>query len=252
VLVYAAISDSGSGEEGTSAADVPVVVAKTLIPPGTQITAGMLEVRQVPAAAVGDQALDSIDSAVGEVTRYPIAANEQVLVSKLVVGGTETVTNDVLSYVLEEGFRGMAIQTDPVVGAGALVLPGDYVDVLWVPEGEYRLLQDYEGAMLVAENVEVVSVERTIVDVPPAAPGVVDEEGAAAPPGSDTQRVRGSDEEPIPEAVTVTLKLTPEQAARIFCAEQGGDLRLAVRAFGDDTPSLLPPVTCVIPAQDEE
>ncbi len=247
VLVYAAISRSDSGGEGTSAADVPVVVAKAAIPAGTTITAEMLEVRYVPAAAVGDSALDEIDSAVGEVARYPITANEQVLLSKL-VGGPEAASNDVLSNVLEGGMRGMAIHVEAVIGAGGLVLPGDYVDVLWVP-GE--VFEDHEGAGLVAENVEVVSVEQTIVEIPPAAPGLVGDDGTASPPASDAQRVRSVDDEPIPEAVTVTLMLTPEQAARVFCADAGGELRLAVRAFGDATPSGLPPVACIIKAKDQ-
>jgi pilus assembly protein CpaB len=251
VLVYAAISRSDSGGGGTSAADVPVVVAKAAIPPGTHITAEMLEVRHVPAAAVGDLALDDIDVAVGEVARYPIAANEQVLLSKL-VGGPDTASNDVLSNVLEGGMRGMAIQAEAVIGGGGLVLPGDYVDVFWVPGDNVEVLEDHEGAMLVAENVEVVSVEQTIVDLPPAAPGVVDDDETASPPASDAQRVRGVDEEPIPEAVTVTLMLTPEQAARVFCAETGGEIRLAVRAFGDATPSGLAPAICIIPSDEEE
>jgi pilus assembly protein CpaB len=247
VLVYAAISRSGSGGGDTSAADVPVVVAKAAIPAGTQITAEMIEVRQVPAAAVGDLALDNLDAAVGEVARYPIAANEQVLLSKI-VGGPEAASNDVLSNILEGGMRGMSIQAEAVIDAGGLVLPGDYVDVLWVPD---EVLEDHEGAGLVAENVEVVSVEQTIVEVPPSAPGLADEGGSTSPPASDVQRVRGADAEPIPEAVTVTLMLTPEQAARIFCAESSGQLRLAVRAFGDATPSGLAPVSCVLLADKE-
>jgi len=249
VLVYAAISRSGSDGESASAADVPVVVAKAAIPAGTHITAEMIEIRQVPTTAVGDLALDSTDAAVGEVTRYPISANEQVLRSKLLVGGPDTASNDALSYVLEEGMRGMAIRAEAVIGAGGLVLPGDYVDVLWVP-GEV-LDQPWDGAGLVAENVEVVSVEQTIVEVPPSAPGVVDDGDGTAPPASDTERVRAFDEEPIPEAVTVTLMLTPEEAARVFCADEGGTIRLAVRGFGDDTPSGIPAAHCIIPIEDD-
>jgi pilus assembly protein CpaB len=209
----------------------------------------MLEIRQVPATAVGDLALDSVDAAVGEVARYPIAPNEQVLRSKLLLGGPDTASNDALSYVLEEGMRGMAIRAEAVIGAGGLVLPGDYVDVLWVP-GEV-LDQPWDGAGLVAENVEVVSVEQTIVEVPPSAPGVVDDEDGTSPPASETDRVRGFDEEPIPEAVTVTLMLTPEEAARVFCADEGGVIRLAVRGFGDDTPSGIPAAHCIIPIEDD-
>jgi Flp pilus assembly protein CpaB len=44
--------------------------------------------------------------------------------------------------------------------------------------------------------------------------------------------------------------LTPEQAANIFCADELGTLRLAVRAFGDDGPNGLPVERCVIAAEE--
>lgn len=249
VLVYAALSRSDTGGGGAGGGDaVPVVVAKAAIPAGTTITAEMLAVRQIADANLPDGVLSSADAAVGRVARYPIGANEQVLLSKI-VGGTEAVSNDVLSYVLEEGTRGMAIETEAVIGAGGLVLPGDHVDVLWVPQ---EVLEDHEGAMLVAENVEVLAVEQTLAELAPTAPGAL--EGGQEPPASAAgdQRVRGLDEEPIPEALTVTLMVTPEQAGRVFCAELSGSLRLAVRAFGDPSPSGLPPATCIIRAEKQE
>ncbi|OGO51434.1 MAG: Flp pilus assembly protein CpaB [Chloroflexi bacterium RBG_16_68_14] len=247
VLVYAAISRSDSGGGTASAADVPVVVAKAAIPAGTTITAGMLEVRQVPQSAVGDGALTSLDEAVGKVARFPIAINEQMLASKF-VSGVEAVSNDVLSNILEEGKRGMAITVDAVVGAGGLVLPGDYVDVFAVPD---KLVgQSHPGAFLLAENVEVIAVEQTLVELPPSAPGLREGEEASSAGSEGDQRVRGAEAEPNPEAMTVTLMLTPEQASNLFCGDQLGTLRLAVRAFGDSGPSGLPVEICVINAEE--
>jgi hypothetical protein len=48
----------------------------------------------------------------------------------------------------------------------------------------------------------------------------------------------------------VVLLLTPEQASRVFCADQEeGSIRLAVRAFGDNSPSTgVPQIDCIVPA----
>jgi Flp pilus assembly protein CpaB len=246
VLVYAAISRSDGGG-GSGAGEIPVVVAKAAIPAGAQITADMLDLRQIPQSDVGDQAFSTTEGVVGQVARYPIAANEQILLSK-VVGGTETLGSAVLSHILEQGMRGMAITTSSVVGAGGLVLPGDHVDLLWVP-GEIE--EDHPGSFLVAENVEVLAVKQTLVDLPPTAPGLQQEGDQGTATSADGQRVRGSEAEPIPDATTLTLMVTPQQAQMIFCAEAGGTLRLAVRAFGDTTPSGVPPATCVLRARQE-
>ena len=103
VLVYAQMSRSGSNEGG-SAGSVSVVVAKGAIAAGTRITADMLEVRDVTQDNVGFQALSNTEQAVGQVARYPIAAGEQVLSSKLVDTTISSSSN--LAYVLESGTRG--------------------------------------------------------------------------------------------------------------------------------------------------
>ena len=245
VLVYAAISRSDGG--GSTAGAVSVVVAKNPIAAGTTITAAMLEAKEVPESAVGFQALTSIDAAVGKVARYPLAANEQVLLSK-VVGPSVALSQDVVSSILQEGTRALAIQTSAVVGAGGLVLPGDHVDILWVPK-EFE--SNDQGAVLLAENVEVVAVQQTLVQLaPPAAPAAPGADEQPAPQTASGERVRSSEADPIPEATTVTLMVTPGQAQIIFCAEQQGALRLAVRAFGDAGTRGVGPVRC--PAERNE
>jgi pilus assembly protein CpaB len=243
VLVYAATSRSDGGGGGSSSgAEVPVVVAKVAIPAGTEITADMLEVTEISESLVGDAALGDTAAVIGQVARYPISANQQILVKD--IAGTGAITNDALSHILEAGQRGMAINVELVVSAGGLVLPGDHVDVFWIPEDSP---EDVEGGQLIAEDVEVVAVAQTLTEIAPTAPGV-QEEGA---PGAGTgatgsdDRTRGTVGAALPDAVTVTLMLTPEQVQRVFCADEGGPIRLAVRAFGDTSPSGLPLVSCV-------
>ena len=243
VLVYAALSKSGpQGGSGTSGT-VAVVVAKQPIAAGTTIAATMLELRQVPPDAVGDGAFSTIEATVGQTARYPISINDQILLSKVVAGIETGAGNGVLSHIIETGRRGLGLRVEAVVNGGGLALPGDHVDVYWVPD---KVLQDLTGAMLIAENVEVLAVQQTLEDLPAAAPGVA---AQPTPGGAAQPRIRGSEADPVPDASTVTLLLTPEEAARVFCADASqGAIRLAVRAFGDNSPAGQPLGTCVVKA----
>lgn len=238
VLVYAATSRSDGGGGTSTGTTVPVVVAKVSIPAGTEITADMVEIADVSEGLVGEAALGDATAAVGQVARYPISANQQILLKD--IAGTGTVSNDALSHILETGTRGMAITVDLVTNAGGLVLPGDHVDVLWLALNNR---EDLEGGGLVAEDVEVVAVAQTLTEIAPTAPGTQDPNAVAGAGAGD--RTPGSLGAPNPDASTVTLMLTPEQASRLFCANEGGALRLTVRAFGDTSPSGLPLLTCV-------
>ena len=242
VLAYAAFSKSGGGGSGTAGGDASVEVARAAIPAGTQITADMLELRELPANALGERPITTIEGAIGQTARYPIAANEQLLSSKI-VGGIEIATNDVIANIIESGRRGLAIKAEAVIGAGGLVLPGDRVDVYWVPKNP---IGDVPGAQLIAENVEVLAVETTLEDVPVSAPRAIDETQTDA----NGARVPSGEPDILPEAVTVTLMLSPDQIQRVFCGEETGVLRLAIRAFGDDSASGLEVADCVIAGRD--
>lgn len=246
VLIYAAISrSSGPSGGGSAAANVPVVVAKAAIPSGTTITAQMLDVRLVSQNAVAAGAFTTVESLVGEKVHFPIAANEQVLLSKII--SVPAIGEAPVSYVVEEGHRALAIRTEPVISAGGLVVEGDYVDVYWVPENS---LDDVEGAVLIGEDIEVLAVDQTIIQIPPIAPGLQAEGEEGAATAGEGNRIQGLDGVPIPTAITVTLMVTPEEVERIFCGEQSGVLRLAVRAFGDHTPSGSELSTCIILGTD--
>ena len=241
VLVYAAISDSGGG--GSTAGDIRVVVAKEPIQAGTTLTGDMLTTRDLPSDAVGAGSLTNSDVAVGQQTFQFIAEGEPVLSSKLV--GSDVRSGDAIIYIIPEGMRGMSINVNEVIAVGGLVLPGDRVDIYWLPDNP---LTDSEGAMLLAENIEVLAVATTLVDIAPtASAGAGDDDGDEAA----QDRVRSSDADLIPNAATMTLVLTSEQVARIFCAESGGSIRLAVRQFGDDSSTGLTPATCLVIADEE-
>lgn len=222
VLVYASFSRTPSSVVGGG--DTPVVVAKTDIPARAKITQAMVEVKLVGADALSDLSYTDLTQVVGQVTRFPIAANEQVLSSKVVpLVGTSLSSSRSLSYVVPAGKRALAVNFSEVQGAGGLVLPGDYVDILVVYDVTFA--QNKADAFLIQtllQNIEVLAISQTVVDVVPE----------ATPSGSG-QRVRNSEAKADPAAKSVTLAVTPEQAQRLYLAEQNGLLRLSVRPYGD-------------------
>ena len=234
-LVYVATSRSSTSGGSGSAADTPVVVAKADIPARTVVTQAMVEVKLVPSEDAAPLAFGSVDQVVGQATRFPIAIGEQVLPSKVVaLSGSSTAVSRSLSFVIPEGHRGFAINISPVQGAGGLVLPGDYVDVIVLHDVEFRNAGEVETVesyvvQHLLQNIEVLAVSQTIVDVVEK-PSV----GVTGNTTTDTQRVRNSEARPDPEAVTVTLSLTPEEAQRLYLAEANGRIRLAVRPYGDN------------------
>lgn len=237
VLVYAAISRSG--DKASSTGSVPVVVAKSTIPPGTRITSDMVEVQDFASANAPPQALASADVVVGQVARFPINQGEPVLLSKIV--DTTLTSNDALSYVVEPGKRGMAITFSEIIGVDGLVLPGDHVDVLWVP---------FTGApaFVLLSDIEVTAVKQTIVDIAPAAPGLANDEAQVTPQNADRTRTSDAAVAEL-DADSATLLLTPEQTTNMLCAESfaqatGGEIRLALRSFGDSAPLEANAPTC--------
>jgi pilus assembly protein CpaB len=213
-LAYAAVSrPSGGGDSGPSAGTTQVVVAKSAIKQRTTITAEMLELKNVPTNNVITGAFTSLDDAVGKITKFPVEANQQIVTASVV--DLQTRTNaEALSLVVPSGQRGVAINTDQVVNAGGLILPGDYVDVVWICCDQKVAL-----ARSILQNVQVAAVAQGIGDSGPAG-----DDGA--PAAVDTGEAQ-------PDASTVTLLLTPEQSRIVAMADLSGDLRLTVRAPGD-------------------
>jgi pilus assembly protein CpaB len=232
MLVYMASSSKGGGGPSSSApsgAGVPIVVAKADIPARTKITAQMVEVKLVPEDAASVLGFKDTTQVVGQVTRFPIAVNEQVLTNKIVsLAGTGTSGRS-LSYVVPQGKRAIAISASDVQNAGGLLIPGDYVDVVVLYDVEFagRNPGDRQtAASFVAhtlmQNVQILAISTNVVDLVPE-----------ATPSANGQQARNSEGKPTPGAATVTLALSPQDAERIYLAEVNGKIRLSLRAYGD-------------------
>jgi len=231
VLVYAGVArSSDKGSEPTSAT-ASTVVAKIDIPARTEITAAMVQVKDVPVDARAGTALSNVDDVIGKVTRYPIAPDEQVTPNKVVsIGGTENVES--LSFAVSKGARAISIEADQVLSAGGLILPGDYVDIMSVVSGTKPDGSTVENYVVktILQNVQVLAVAQTIADTP---------SGGADASGGEEQ---GSGSKPDPEATTLTILVSPEQAELLFLAELNGTLRAVLRAYGDSEVTQVRPI----------
>jgi pilus assembly protein CpaB len=242
ILIYAAMSrkSESSGGVGGVPSMAPAVVAKQDIPARTKITSAMLEVRQVPSDTRSELAYTDLSQVVGQVSRYPIATNEEVLSTKVVSLASVAKTGDSLSYVIPEGKRAISIQVSEVVSSGGLVLPGDYVDVIGVFDvifgaGDQQTTVDKYFSRIILQNIEVLAVAQTVVDTVPEAAGTTSADGetTTGAESAGEQRARNTEAAPEPKASTVTLSVTPQEAQLLFLAEENGVLRLAVRPYGD-------------------
>lgn len=243
LLAFAALRDGGdSGSSATGAiATLPRVVAVEEIPARTRITADMLQVRAIPTEAALLGAFAAPDQAIGLVTRFPIAINEQISSQK--VGATfedGELADSALSFVIPEGYRAVSISVTESSAVAGLVVAGDRVDVIALFGDD---LAGIEKAVTVLQNVEVLAVAQ-VAQQPVPPPVVTDGEVVPA----ESEVVVASDQAlgvrplapvPQPSARTITLAVQPEDAQILALVEQHATWWLTLRAFDDDETTTL-------------
>ena len=250
VLVYVYLSQDGGDGEASAAATKPVVVATKDMSARVRITAEMVEVTSLAESAVHPDAFSSTDELVGMVTRLPIAAEEQILSSKVSAtamevpwaGGEELP----LSYVVPPDQRALSVQVSEVTGAGGLILPGDFVDVIGIfdvtfygiKEDDPTSSEEFDDyvAVTVLQNVQVLAVAQEVAE---ALPGESDDEDTT---GDESQPVLPNPADPNPDATNVTLAVTPADAQKLALAEEMGVLKLSLRPVGDTDESTVPAI----------
>lgn len=223
VLVYVYLSQAGGEKTAASGDTKQVLVAREDIPVATRITDSMVELKAIPVEAVHPNSFSSTEGVVGNMARYPIAAGEQVL-SDRVAASSMTLPEGKelpLPYIVPEGKRAVSVSTSALIGAGGLIRPGDYVDVILTLQ-----LGDDQIGRIILQNLEVLALDQQVEKVAPKF-----EEG-------QEERTPTGEGETKPEAVTVTLAVAPVEGEVLTVAEEcagnfGGRLALALRPFGE-------------------
>lgn len=110
-----------------------------------------------------------------------------------------------LAAALQPGMRAVTVGVDAITGTAGLIWPGDHVDLILTQAFAGSLPAEHRvAAETVLSNVRVIAIDRRLV------------QGASA-----------SNE---PQARTVTLEVTPDDAERVSVAVHLGRLSLSVRS----------------------
>lgn len=251
MLMFAFLSSRG-GDSGVNSAlnsaggAESVVVVSRDIQVGDKITSDMLSMKSLPAAAVLPGHLTKPDDIVGKVATAPMFAGEQALAAKV----TTFEGQNTLAYKVPDGMRAVSLQV-PHEGwiTGGLPQPGDRVDFLAVvalTRTDPLTGQEKPDVVsgIIAQNVEVLAMSQKLVKTVPNVDATATASGT--PSASATPTIAQSDAQPLSDgatyekAISVTLALPPDLAAKVSLVDamkkDVGQWRLLVRQKGDTTP----------------
>ena len=236
--VYLSQAKEDTGGGSFSGVVRPVVVAAQDIPARTRIDASMVTLKEIPEGVLLAGGFENVEDVVGQVTQVPIMTGEQVVVSKVSTSEfplAQFGENPPLALVVQPGLRAVSVEVSSLVGAGGLIRPGDFVDVILSVEVQGRGGEEGRNqlARTILQNVQVLAIDQDV-----AQPELT--EGADAAGGA-------ADKPANPEATVVTLAVTPVHGEVLALADNcrlnfGGRLSLALRAFGDGEPVASRPV----------
>ncbi|MEG6585247.1 Flp pilus assembly protein CpaB [Dendrosporobacter sp. 1207_IL3150] len=184
---------------------IPVIVAKAEIPPKTRITAEMVQETIVPVEYLQPGAVTDINKVIGIVSRERVLAGEQVTERRLVFEGKAVG----FTGVIPRDKRALTVAVNEITGVAGFVKPGDYVDI--VVTFDAGTIGDNVSQLLL-QNILVLASNRDA------------EEGV-------TQTANKSETKEPVKATTVTLAVSPDEAARITLADEKGKIRLALRPY---------------------
>jgi len=179
---------------------VPVVVAVSDLPWGTQLKPGMLKTTPFLRQSLPAGYFSGPDEIKDRVVVAPLKANDPVTEHKL---APVSIKTGGVSAVLEKGKRAIAVKGDKVIGIAGFINPGNRVDVLVTIEDPQK---KEERTKTILENIMVMA--------------------------TGTQIEKNEKGEPSPVDV-YTLAVTNEEGEMLSLAANQGKLQLALRSVTD-------------------
>ncbi len=190
-------------------ASVEIVVAKTVLHRGRTVGSGDLAMQQWPSELVPPDAIQDVRQAAGRVALTTHFANQPVLEPQLAARDVHSG----LASIVPHGMRAFTIHIPTVAtGVAGFVLPGNYVDVLLTLNA--NRVGGNPVTVTLLQRIEILAVDQEL-DVP------TDNK-------VDAKRLQ-----------SVTLLVTPEQAAKLSLAESRGTLQLTLRNPDDESPAFV-------------
>lgn len=192
---------------------VSAVVAAVDVRRGEEITESMVEIRQIPKAQAPEGVIATVEEAVSRAADFPFLKGEFIIEPKLFPKGSGAG----LAAMVPPGMRAFTIQTPSFSSTLAgLIRPRDRVDVLLTMEQGSDEGGTTTSTLL--QQIELLAVHTTI-DAP------------------------SSDKAKPNETRSVTLLVTPKEAAVLDLGQNKGTLHLSLRNIKDEADHETPPVT---------
>jgi pilus assembly protein CpaB len=184
-----------------------IFVATTDIGLGDLLTSAVLKFEPWPKEKIPSGAIFRLEDIEGRRARTTLYAGEPILDSRLLGKGA---SEQGATALIPKGYRVVPVKVDLVSGGSSLIVPGDRVDVM------IHLVRD-------ANRDIPETVTRTILQ---------DIKVFAVDDVVDLEREKDSSRKIA--AKTISLLVTPEQAAKVMLATQMGTINLVMRSPEDD------------------
>jgi pilus assembly protein CpaB len=192
---------------------VPIVVAAADVPRGGVLSAKQVATRNCPRDLVPLGAITNPAEVLGRVVVASLARDEPILEREL----ADKNAKGGLADLVPKGMRAFTIQTPTVAsGVAGFILPGNKVDVLLTLSSDGKTGGGMTTTLL--QNIEILSVNQ-LLDAP-------------SEHKVDPNRLQ-----------SVTLLVTPDQAAKLDLGQNRGQLHLSLRNPEDGKPAKTTPAT---------
>lgn len=245
-LMFAFLSSRGGSDKAIDDAIVDtgevetVVVLNRDVDFGVEVTPDMVSLKPVAVSALLEGHYTDVEDVVGKVTTTKLYAGEQV------VPGKVTTYNDqkTLAFKVPAGRRALSLEVPHEAwDTGGLAQPGDRVDVMGIttlssidPLTGRETLEVVGG--IIAQDVPVLAVSQNVVNVVPNLDEASGTDGTTAGSNDPSANFRPLDESrTYEEALSITLAVTPDEAAKIAIIDamkdDQGQYRIMVRKQGD-------------------
>lgn len=190
-----------------------VVVASADLRPGTFLSGETVAVREVPRAFLHSDAIlaDDWSSVAGRVLSNVVRSGEPVLLSHLAQDAGAGFSSQ-----LVQGMRALTFPVDDESSIAGMLAPGDHIDIFFTT----------------TTNNESITLPL-LAHVPVIATGIRTLTNAAQLEGRRDAAAYS----------TVTVSVTPENAAKITHAQDAGKITITLRQPKDDTPMQVARVT---------
>lgn len=226
LLVFAGLNGMGANEEAKPVNTIHVVVAKQDIAPKTIIKESMVEVREVPASMVSDDAVREVSDIINKPAKVEILKDDIISTRKVLMDITMAgFTGDIPPEC-----RAISIAITDVTGVAGFAKPGDYVDVMLIAKGDEKMT-----GRIVLQDVLLLAINKTTEQkaVGDGSSGDTKKTGDSADSKnqSDKKNADAPKDEAISDLATATLAVLPEDALKLITEAQEGTLYLALRPY---------------------